>query len=258
MLSTKARQKSLDRLVALKLVRSVEQPDPQHLLAFRLEAEAIAKLQHPNIVQIYEVGEHWSSDCELPLPYLALEYLEGGTFAEKLHGQPLNHHDSAKFIEKLARAIHTVHEKHLVHRDLKPSNILLDVDGEPKITDFGLAKRLDQQGFTQTGTVLGTPAYMAPEQAAGRIHEIGPASDIYALGAILYECLTGNPPFRGVTPTDILLQITQQEPIHLESLRLDCPQDLTTICHKCLEKETRSSLSDVSRSCRGFTTISKQ
>src|SRR5262249_32477188 len=155
---------------------------------FRTEAEVVASIRHPNIVQIYQVGEY------LGRPFLSLEFCEGGNLKDKLNGTPLPAREAAQLVETLARAMQVAHSHHIIHRDLKPANVLLTEEGTPKITDFGLAKKLDEVGQTQSGAVMGTPSYMAPEQAAGNREAIGPAADVYALGAILYECLTGRPP----------------------------------------------------------------
>jgi tetratricopeptide (TPR) repeat protein len=228
----RARQRRPGRVVALKMIQAGAHAHPADLARFRAEAEAIARLQHPNIVQIYEVGEVQGQ------PFFSLELCPGGTLARKLQGAPLPAREAARLTEILARAVHTAHQAHIVHRDLKPANVLLAADGTPKVTDFGLAKRLDQDGHTRTGAVLGTPAYMAPEQAAGR-KEVGPAADVYALGAILYECLTGRPPFKAATPIDTLRQVLDDEPLSVRRLQRQAPRDLETICHKCLEKDPR-------------------
>ncbi|HMF12612.1 MAG TPA: serine/threonine-protein kinase, partial [Gemmataceae bacterium] len=194
----KARHLALKRTVALKMVLAGGHAGPSELARFRIEAEAAARLQHPNIVQIHEVGE---ADGH---PYCALEFVEGGNLAQKIAGKPLPAREAAKLVEALARAMQLAHSRNVVHRDLKPANVLLASPGLesgeliPKITDFGLAHQLDSDsGDTLAGTVMGTPSYMAPEQASGRSHDAGPAADIYALGAILYACLTGRPPFKG-------------------------------------------------------------
>src|SRR6516164_6930001 len=204
----KARHLALKRTVALKMVLAGGHARPQQLARFRLEAEAVARLQHPNIVQIHEVGEAGG------VPYCALEFVEGGNLAGKLNGKPLAPREAAQLVEPLARAVQLAHSRNVVHRDLKPANVLLAADSTPKIADFGLARQMDSDsGETQAGQVMGTPSYMAPEQASGRAHEAGPAADIYALGAILYECLTGRPPFKGQTMVETLDQVRTQEPV---------------------------------------------
>jgi eukaryotic-like serine/threonine-protein kinase len=191
----------------------------------------VARLQHPNIVQIFEVGEHDGH------PYFSLEFVDGGSLAQKLDGTPLPPQQAARLVETLARAMHAAHQAGVVHRDLKPANVLLTADGTPKITDFGLAKKLDSDaGQTQSGAIMGTPSYMAPEQAGGKSKEIGPAADTYALGAILYELLTGRPPFKAPTPLDTVLQVVGDEPVPPRKLQSKTPRDLDTICLKCLQK----------------------
>jgi WD40 repeat protein len=227
----KARHRALNRLVALKMILAGGHAGPEQLARFRGEAEAVARLKHPNVVQVYDVGEAGG------LPYFSLELVEGGSLDQKLAGTPLPPDDAACLVEKLARAMATAHAEGLVHRDLKPANVLLGSDGTPKITDFGLAKKLDVPGVTASGAVMGTPSYMAPEQAGGKSREIGPACDVYALGAILYECLTGRPPFRAATKLDTLLQVLAEEPVPPRQLNARLPVDLETICLKCLQKE---------------------
>jgi WD40 repeat protein len=228
----KARQVRLNRLVAVKMILAGSHAAGEERKRFRREAEAIARLQHPNIVQIHEIGEAEGK------PYFSLEYVAGGSLAGQLHGTPLPVEQAAQLVEVLARAIHVAHQQHIVHRDLKPANVLLLPDGTPKITDFGLAKKLDDAtAQTQSGALLGTPSYMAPEQAGGRTYEIGAATDVYALGAILYETLTGRPPFKAATAFDTLAQVCVQEPVPPSRLQLGVPRNLETIALKCLEKE---------------------
>jgi serine/threonine-protein kinase len=230
----KARHLGLKRLVALKMILAGYHATPHEWQRFRGEAEAVAHLQHPNIVQIYEIGEH--NGC----PYLALEYVAGGNLETKLTAGPLPPRQAAQLVRTLALAIHSAHQQNIVHRDLKPSNILLAADGTPKVADFGLAKRLDEaSAHTRTGSVLGTPSYMAPEQAEGRTRDVGPRTDVYALGAILYELLTGQPPFLGATLLETLEQVRSHEPVSPRTRRPEIPADLETICLKCLNKEPR-------------------
>jgi serine/threonine protein kinase len=253
----RARQKSLNRTVALKLISAGAHAEPALRARFRIEAELLASLQHPNIVQVFEVGEH--NGC----PFMAMELIAGGSLADHLAGRLQPPADAAELVETLARAMHAAHLRGIIHRDLKPANILLQRGGGrgsrgeevsalpssvaphpsplvPKITDFGLAKVLAQdQGATATGTIVGTPSYMAPEQAAGHVRQTGPATDVYALGAILYEMLTGQPPFRGESVLDTLRQVESVEPAAPSRLRQKVPRDLETICLKCLAKEPR-------------------
>jgi serine/threonine-protein kinase len=227
----RARQASLNRLVALKMIRG-GQASAEDLTRFRTEAEAVARLQHPNVVQIHEVGEHDG------LPFFSLELLEGGSLSGRLDGTPLPPRQAAQLVRTLAGAVHEAHRRGIVHRDLKPANVLLSGDGVPKITDFGLAKLLDAAaGLTATGEVMGTPSYMAPEQTGQTTDSIGPATDVYALGAILYELLTGRPPFKAATPLDTLFQVVNQEPVPPRQLQPKVPRDLETICLRCLRKE---------------------
>jgi serine/threonine-protein kinase len=235
-----ARQLKSGRVVALKMIRGGAHAELRDLARFKTEAEAVARLKHPHIVPIYEAGEQdgWA--------YFALEFVPGGSLARQLGGRPQPADRSARLVETLARAMEYAHMQGIVHRDLKPANILLLADGTPKISDFGLAKRLDAEPATpapgdrtQTGEVWGTPSYMAPEQTWGRPGEVGRAADVYALGAILYECLTGRPPFQATTPLDILLQVRSEEPVPPRRLVPSVPRDLDTICLKCLQKEPR-------------------
>jgi serine/threonine protein kinase len=260
----RAFQVSLKRLVALKLIRDSALASPQQRARFRIEAEAVARMRHPNIVAIYDVGEHQGR------PYFAMELVEGPSLDKHLSGRPQPARQAAELLRTLALAVEHAHAQSIVHRDLKPANVLLQIadlklqiDGQstelsdqsepsdlkseianlqsaiPKITDFGLAKRLDSQstGWTQEGAVLGTAGYMAPEQAAGRIHEIGPAADVYALGAILYEALTGRPPFAADSWQQTIEHVLHDEPELPARLQPGIPSDLETICLKCLEKE---------------------
>jgi WD40 repeat protein len=229
----KARQIELRRTVALKMILAGGHAGAAELERFRTEAEAIARLQHPHIVQIYEIGEHDG------LPFFSLEFCAGGSLEKKLAGTPLPPRAAAALVEKLAGAMQAAHDKGVIHRDLKPANVLLADDATPRITDFGLAKKLDEVGKTQTGSIMGTPSYMAPEQAGGKSKELGPACDIYALGAVLYDCLAGRPPFRAATALDTVLQVVSDEPVPPTQLNAKVPRDLETICLKCLQKEIR-------------------
>jgi serine/threonine protein kinase len=228
----KARQRDPKRLVALKMILVGEHAGAEEVARFRTEAEAVARLQHPNIVQVYAIGEAAGR------PYLALEFVDGGSLAEQLRGRRWPCRKAARLVETLARAMHHAHWRGIIHRDLKPSNVLLTREGTPKITDFGLAKRLDASvGQTPSNAVLGTPSYMAPEQAGGQSKRVGPAADVYALGVILYELLTGQPPFKAETPLNTIMQVVGQEPVAPRRLRPKVPANLETICLKCLRKE---------------------
>jgi tRNA A-37 threonylcarbamoyl transferase component Bud32 len=226
----KARQPRLKRLVALKMILSGDRAGPEDLKRFQTEVEALARLQHSNIVQVYEVGEHEGK------PYFSLEFCAGGSLADKLERNPLPPTDAAALVETLARAMHAAHQRGVIHRDLKPANILFTADKVPKITDFGLAKKTDEVSVTAHGRVLGSPSYMAPEQASGKGAKLGPAVDVYALGAILYECLTGRPPFRAATVWDTVMQVISREPVPPAQLQPSVPRDLDSICLMCLKK----------------------
>jgi serine/threonine protein kinase len=264
----KARQAHLNRTVALKMIRAGEYPNAHELARFRIEAEAVARLDHPHIVRIYEFG------VQNDRPYFSMEFVDGVNLAAKLNGESLPPAEAARLVEALAQAVEYIHQHHILHRDLKPANILLQRqstdytdytdkkegpsspvksaesaqsvdDFIPKIADFGLAKRLDRVSepsghsavLSASGIILGTASYMAPEQAAGKSKEIGPAVDIYALGAILYELLTARPPFLGETRALTIVQVVQDEPMPPSRVRPDLPRDLEAICLKCLEKE---------------------
>ncbi len=268
----KARQRGVDRLVALKMIRAGSRAQPELLQRFLAEARVVASLQHPNIVQLHEIN------LEQDSPFFSMELIEGGSLAQRLLGRPQPFDESAQLVQTLARTVHVAHQNGIVHRDLKPGNILLHrkseirrgmalpsrpdgeaqarlragaqlakgepshdgfriSDFEPKVTDFGLAKQRRDGTQTESGVILGTPNYMAPEQAEGKSHAVGPAADVYALGVILYELLTGRPPFRAESSTEMLLLLVQLEPVPPARLRARVPRDLETICLKCLHKE---------------------
>ncbi|HTU89263.1 MAG TPA: protein kinase [Gemmataceae bacterium] len=232
----KARHLKLQRIVALKMLLGGSFVTSEERARFRIEAEAVARLRHPNIVQIYEVGEH-EVDAGLPRPYFTLEFAAGGNLASRLAGRPQLPRQAAAWLEALARASHYAHQQGIIHRDLKPSNVLLTEAGEPTLCDFGVAKLMTGSDIkTRSGTLLGTAEYMAPEQA-GEGEKVGPAADTYALGAILYTMLTGRPPFQGANTLHILEQVRSQEPVPLRRLVPHVPRDLETICLKSLEKE---------------------
>jgi formylglycine-generating enzyme required for sulfatase activity len=229
----RARQLGAHRLVALKMIRAVEHASPTERLRFQIETEAVARLQHPHIVQLYEVGEVRGQ------PFFSLEFCDGGTLTEQLKKQRPTPREAAALIETLARAMHYAHLRGVVHRDLKPGNVLLaGAERVAKITDFGLAKRIDAEArdVSQSGAIMGTASYMAPEQAAGKVRDTGPAADVYTLGALLYECLTGRPPFAGPQHV-VLASVLNDEPSAPSRLVPKVPSDLETICLKCLSKE---------------------
>jgi eukaryotic-like serine/threonine-protein kinase len=228
----KAWQVRLKRIVALKVLHAGSYADSSAVERFQAEAEAAARIQHANIVQIYEIGEHEG------MGYLVLEYAAGGGLDRRLLETVQDPRESARLIETLARAIHFAHERNIIHRDLKPANVLLTEDGVPKIADFGLAKLLERDdALTRHGEIVGTPSYMAPEQVCGLAGDIAPTTDVYSLGAILYETLTGRPPFKGTTPLSTLEQVASQEPLPPGKIQHNIPRDLETICLKCLAKD---------------------
>jgi hypothetical protein len=226
----KAWQVGLNRPCALKMILAGDHAGEDDLARFRTEAEAIARLQHPNIVAVFEVGQHGGK------PFFSLEFCAGGSLDRKLAGTPIDPREAARLVQTLAQAMQAAHQANVIHRDLKPANVLLTADGTPKITDFGLAKKLDQSSQTQTGVTMGPPSYMAPEQAEGK-KTVGPPADIYALGAILYEMLTGRPPFKAATSFDTLMQVVSEEPVPPRQLNAKVPDDLETIVLKCLLKD---------------------
>lgn len=226
----KARQLGFDRVVALKMILSGGHTRLEDRERFRTEAEAIARLQHAHIVQVYQIGEHEER------PFFSLEFCAGGSLDKRLRATPWTPPKAARLVETLARAVHVAHQHDVVHRDLKPGNVLLTEHGVPKITDFGLAKKMDDSDRTKPGTVMGTPSYMAPEQALGKTDEIGPLADVYALGAILYEALTGRPPFKAATEQETMNQVIADEPVSPRRLQPKTPRGLETICLKCLQK----------------------
>lgn len=228
----KARQRALNRTVAVKMLRSGLLAGDSEVKRFRSEARAAAKLQHPNVVAIHEVGEH---EGRL---FFTMDYIQGQNLAEVVQGAPLSAGRAARYVKTIAEAVHYAHQQGILHRDLKPANILLDGTDQPRITDFGLAKQVESDvALTLSGAVLGTPSYMPPEQATGHGKEIGPACDVYSLGAILYDLLTGRPPFRADTPLDTLLQVVESAPAPPRLLNPKVPRDLETICLKCLAKD---------------------
>lgn len=228
----KARHLRLKRIVALKMTLAGAFAGARERERFQREAELVAALGHPNVVQIHDVSEFQGK------PFFTMEYLEGGSLSEKLAGAPLPVREAAAVLAPLAEAVHAAHSGGIVHRDLKPSNVLLSADGTPKISDFGLARRLGgEAGLTHTGACLGTPSYMAPEQARGLSDAAGPAADIYALGAILYEMLTGRPPFRAESAAETVDQLLNQEPVSPSQLNGSVPRAMETVCLMCLRKE---------------------
>src|SRR3954469_15835180 len=226
----RARHLRLNRVVALKMMLAGAYAGPHERERFQREAEAVAALRHPNVVQIHDVGD---TDGR---PYFTMEFVEGGSLADELNGVPRPGPQAAALVATLAGAVEVAHRGGIVHRDLKPANVLLTADGTPKISDFGLARRLGGgAGVTRPGLALGRPSYMAPEQAEDKPDAVGPVADVYALGAILYELLTGRPPFRAETEVGTIRQAVYQDPVRPSRLNAAVPRDAETICLKCLE-----------------------
>lgn len=246
----KARHRALNRLVALKMVMAGGHVGREQLVRFATEARAVATLRHPAIVQIHEIGESGG------LPYLSLEYVDGPSLDRTLGGRPQDPRDAVRLVATLADAVHLAHRSGILHRDIKPANVLISSGGAPKLTDFGLAKDLhDDSSQTCAGTLLGTPCYMAPEQATGDPATLGPAVDIHALGAILYEMLVGRPPFLGATPYETTMQVVNDEPVAPSRLVGALPPDVETICLKCLQKDPAKRYHDaeaLADDCRRF------
>jgi tRNA A-37 threonylcarbamoyl transferase component Bud32 len=230
----KARQLRLNRTVAIKMILTGQLASGEEVRRFFCEAEAAAAMQHPHIVAIHEVGEHEGQH------FFSMDFVEGQNLAEMIRESPLSAERAARYVQAIGLAIQYAHEQGKLHRDLKPSNIIIDPQNQVRVTDFGLARSIEcSSELTGTGQVLGTPSYMPPEQAAGRSGAIGPASDVYSLGAILYELLTGRPPFRAENALDTLMQVLEADPAPPKLLNPTIPDDLQTICLKCLEKDPR-------------------
>ncbi len=229
----RARQASLNRTVALKMILAGQLADDNDVKRFHTEAEAAANLDHPGIVPIFEVGQHEGQH------YFSMGFVDGKSLSQRLAEGPLPSREAAELIRRVSEAIEYAHQHGVIHRDLKPANILLDQNGNPRVTDFGLAKKLQgDSGLTGSGQIMGTPSYMPPEQAGGNRGDVGPAADVYALGATLYCLVTGRPPFQAATAMDTVIQVISDEPVPPRRLNTSIPRDLETICLKCLEKDT--------------------
>lgn len=230
----RARQVRLNRVVALKMILAGQFAGQADVQRFHTEAEAAAQLDHPGIVPIYEVGEHEGHH------FFTMGFVDGGSLASRLVEGPLAPREAALLVQQIAEAVQYAHEHGVIHRDLKPANILLDRTGQPRISDFGLAKNTrHDSGLTASGQVMGTPGYMPPEQASGNANQVQEVADVYSVGAILYALLTGRPPFQADTVIDTLMQVTEREPVAPSALNAKIPKDLETICLKCLEKDRR-------------------
>src|SRR5579871_4359089 len=227
----KGRQVSLNRIVAVKMILAGQLASAADVQRFKTEAEAAANLDHPNILPIYEVGEHEGQH------YFSMKLIDGGSLADAIRNKTLTMRQSVELLTKVAQAVHYAHQRRILHRDLKPANVLLDKSGTPYVTDFGLAKKVEGDGaLTHTGAILGTPNYMAPEQASAK-KNLSTAVDVWSLGAIFYELLTGLPPFRASTPLDTLLQVIEREPERPSKIRRQIDRDSETIALKCLNKD---------------------
>ncbi len=248
----RARQRSLQRVVAVKMILRGDFATPEDLARFQSEARAAACLDHPHIVAVHDAGESGGR------PYFSMRLVEGRTLADVLSGGPMKPRDAAACLAVISRAVHYAHENSILHRDLKPSNVLIDGDGRPHVTDFGLAKWTADAatpGPTRSGGIVGTPAYASPEQISNKRGEVGPASDVYSLGVILYEMLTGRPPFQAPTPVDTLLLVLDQDPVRPRLLNPKVDPDLEVVCLKCLQKEPTlryQSAADVAADLEAF------
>lgn len=253
----KARHRKLNRIVAVKMILSGEFASEEAISRFFTEAQAAATLDHPGIVPVFEIGQHDG------MHYFAMGFIEGQSLADRISRGPLPAREAAEMTRKIAEAIAYAHSKGVIHRDIKPANVLLDTHGEPKITDFGLARKIEQDsGLTRTGAVMGTPSYMSPEQASGKTSEVGCPSDVYSLGAILYCLLTGRPPFQAANPIDTMMQVIEQNPVPIRLLNRNVPSDLEAIALKCLSKSiglryssTKELVRDLDRYLKGESVI---